>query len=251
MAKVEIPATPADPAPPRILALGETALSIDFGNHIDPDTSRRVMALDRAVTALAFPGIIETVPTYRALTVHLDPLAVDRAALLALLSDLASGIRPEAGAVRRWRVPVVFGGEFGIDLEEVADHAGLSPTAFIEAYCAGVYSVYMIGFLPGFSYLGGLAPSLAMPRREQPRLKIPASSVSIGGQQAAIGSVEGPSGWHLIGRTPVRPFMRGRETVFLFQPGDEIIFEPIGAGGWQALDDAAAAGHPVATEIGS
>jgi KipI family sensor histidine kinase inhibitor len=115
----------------------------------------------------------------------------------------------------------------------------------IEAHTAVVYTVMMIGFLPGFAYLGGLDPRLARPRRSVPRPRIPANSISIGGAQTAVGTVEGPSGWHLIGRTPARAFQRGREPVFLFEQGDEIVFAPIGATEFDRLSAAAAAGDPV------
>ncbi len=113
-----------------------------------------------------------------------------------------------------------------------------------------IYRVYMIGFLPGFVYLGGLDPTLATPRRAQPRARIPAGSIAIGGAQTAIGSIEGPSGWHLLGRTPVRSYDPSRTPAFLFAAGDEIVFEPVDPTGWAALDQAAAAGDPVAEAVG-
>jgi KipI family sensor histidine kinase inhibitor len=107
----------------------------------------------------------------------------------------------------------------------------------------------MVGFLPGFSYLSGLPPALATPRRADPRPRIPASSVAIGGAQAALGSIAGPSGWHLLGQSPVRPFLSGRDPVFLFAPGDRLRFDPLPADDWDRLDRAAAAGDPVAREV--
>lgn len=239
----------ASPGEPRILMLGDTALSVDFGNLIDADINGRVIALDRALQGLHIAGVIETVPTYRALTVHVDPIGIDWAQLRHVLHDLARTVIAKTDKPRRWHVPVTFGGVFGIDLDSIAAHAGLTSADFVEAYCSAVYTTYMIGFLPGFSYLGGLDPKLAMPRRPQPRLKIPASSISIGGLQTAIGSVEGPSGWHLIGRTPVRPFMRERVPVFLFQPGDEVVFLPLSAAEFERLEAAAAQGERIAQEV--
>ena len=238
--------TGAGTAYPRLLPCGESAVSVEFGDRIDAALNARVMALDDVLRARALPGIIETVPTYRALLVHIDPLVVDYDALCATLLSLARHPVPARRAQRRWRVPVVYGGAFGEDLDLVARHCGLSPEGLIAAHAAALYTVYMVGFLPGFSYLGGLDPRLAVPRRAEPRQRVPASSVSIGGAQTAIGSVEGPSGWHLIGRTPVRAFQRGRAPVFLFAPGDEITFVPTPAEDWAALDAAAAAGAPVA-----
>lgn len=141
---------------------------------------------------------------------------------------------------------MVYGAGFVDDLEDVAAHAGMTVSDLIEAHAAPEYLVAMVGFLPGFSYLSGLDPRLSMPRRPEPRARIPASSISIGGQQTAIGSLEGPSGWHLIGRTPARPFHPGRSPEFLFDAGDRIRFRPISPAEWAELDKAAAHGAHVA-----
>jgi KipI family sensor histidine kinase inhibitor len=234
---------------PRLLDCGDTAISVEFGDAIDAAVNARVLALDRALTAAAVPGVIECVPTYRALMVHFDPLATDRDALGALILGLVAGAPAAAPAGRRWRVPVAYGGEHGIDLPAIAAHAGLSPAAFIEAHCAPVYRVMMIGFLPGFAYLGGLPPRLGCPRRDIPRPAIPAASISIGGAQTAIGSVAGPSGWHLVGRTPARAFMPGRDSVFLFDAGDEVVFAPVSAREWDGLQARAAEGALVAERL--
>jgi KipI family sensor histidine kinase inhibitor len=207
------------------------------------------MALDVALQACALPGIVETVPSYRALMVHLDPLVADLALVERTLRELAA--IPAGGATqgRLWRVPAVFGGDFGIDLETVAERADLAPAALVEAFVAEEYTVAMVGFLPGFCYLSGLPQALATPRRADPRPRIPASSVSVGGAQAALGSIAGPSGWHLLGRSPVRPFLPGREPVFLFNPGDRLRFDPIAADDWESLDSAATAGAWIAERL--
>lgn len=234
---------------PRLLPCGDAAISVEFGDTIDPAVNARVMALDRALTAAALPGIVECVPTYRALMVHLDPLVTDHDALCARILDLAARPADHAAPARRWRVPVAYGGDHGIDLPAIATHAGLTPAQFVEAHAAPLYRVMMIGFLPGFAYLGGLPPALACPRRDTPRPRIPAASISIGGAQTAIGSVEGPSGWHLIGRTPARSFAPGRDPVFLFGPGDEILFAPVSATEWDRLAARAADGDLVAERL--
>lgn len=235
--------------PPRILDCGDAAISVDFGNAVDPALNARVMALDRALRDDPPPGVVECVPTYRALMVHLDPLATDIDALRARILTLAAAPPAARAAPRRWQVPVAYGGDHGVDLAEIAAHAGLSPADFVEAHAAPVYTVMMIGFLPGFSYLGGLDPRLARPRRDVPRAQVPASSVSIGGAQTAVGSVAGPSGWHLIGRTPALPFAPRRDPVFLFDAGDEIVFAPVSAREWDGLCRAAAEGAPVAERV--
>jgi KipI family sensor histidine kinase inhibitor len=234
---------------PRLLLCGDTALSIDFGDVIDRDVNARVQALDASLSAVPFPGVIETVPTYRALMVHFDPLGTDVDALGAHLLAVAAGTITTALTHRCWRVPVAYGGDHGVDLNEIAASSGLPIADFIEAHCASTYVVMMIGFMPGFSYLGGLDPRLAHPRRDVPRAKVPASSVSIGGAQTAIGSVECPSGWHLIGRTPALPFAPWRNPIFLFETGDEIRFHPISDAEWRHLTVRAAEGALVAEQI--
>jgi KipI family sensor histidine kinase inhibitor len=216
---------------PRILICGEYAFAIEYGTTVDPDLNARVLALDAALNARKVPGIVETVPTYRSLLVHVDPLVADPAALAAEALKLARTVEPLAASMRRWRIPVVYGGAFGIDLEDIAARHGLTPRQLIAT---------------GFTYLGGVDQSIATPRRENPRAKTPAGTISIGGIQAAVASVEAPSGWHLLGRTPVRTFMAKRDPVFLLAPGDEITFEPVPAERWDELDRRAAAGDPVA-----
>jgi KipI family sensor histidine kinase inhibitor len=231
---------------PRILICGEYAFAIEYGTTVDPDLNARVLALDAALNAAKMPGVVETVPTYRSLLVHVDPLVADPAALAAEALKLARTVEPLAASMRRWRIPVVYGGAFGIDLEDIAARHGLTPNRLIEKHSTPIYRAYMIGFMPGFTYLGGVDQSIATPRRENPRAKTPAGTISIGGIQAAVASVEAPSGWHLLGRTPVRTFMARRDPVFLLAPGDEITFQPVPAERWDELDRRAAAGDPVA-----
>ena len=232
-------------ASPRVLPCGDTALAVEFGGEIDPATNARVLALDARVSR-GVPGVIETVPTYRSLLVHYDPVATDFDALGAALTALSADLPETPAEGRLWRIPVVYGGAFGIDLDDVAARHGLDTADLIARHAAPVYRVYMIGFMPGFAYLGGLDPSIATPRRETPRAKTPAGSISIGGVQAAVASIEAPSGWRLLGRTPVRTFMLGRDPPFILGPGDRVTFDPTPAARWDALDRAAAAGDLVA-----
>lgn len=236
--------------PPVLRPCGDTAISVDFGDRLDLDLTARVIALDAALRARAVPGVVETVPTYRALTVHVDPLCVNHGSLARIIQELAAQTAdPSDNSTKKgrtWQVPVVFGGDFGVDLDHVAAQAGLSQPDFIEAFTAVDYTVAMVGFLPGFSYLSGLPEQLATPRRDDPRAKIPASSVAIGGAQAALGSLEGPSGWHLLGQSPVRPYLPIRDPLFLFAPGDRLRFEPVSVDAWDGLARAAAAGESVA-----
>jgi KipI family sensor histidine kinase inhibitor len=234
---------------PRILPCGDSAVTVEFGDTIDPDLNGKVLALDEILRQHAPAGLVETVPTYRSLTVQFDPVATDYDALARFLAEEGGKLAPRATMGRRWRVPVVYGGAFGIDLDEVAALHGLTASRLIDIHAGAVYRIYMIGFLPGFAYLGGLDPRIATSRRTQPRAKIPAGSIMIGGVQAGIAPMEMPSGWHLLGRTPVRSYAPERDPAFLFAAGDEIVFEPVDASHWDRLDRAALAGEPVAEEV--
>jgi KipI family sensor histidine kinase inhibitor len=231
---------------PRIVPAGEAALVVEFGDSIDEAINGKVLGLDRAIARANIQGVIETVPTYRSLLVHYDPLTLSFAELDATMRALANDARVENGVRRRWRVPVVYGGDFGIDLEDVAKARGISPDEVVRLHTGGDYYVAMLGFMPGFAYLAGLDPKLATPRRHEPRMVTPAGTISIGGVQAGIQCMESPTGWHLLGRTPVRTYHPRREPVFLMEPGDAVTFYAVDASEWAPLDAAAEAGDPVA-----
>jgi KipI family sensor histidine kinase inhibitor len=231
---------------PRVLACGDSALAVEFGTAMDADSNRRVFALDRALKNTPIEGIVETVPTYRSLLVHYDPLTLgfselsDR--LLALLDQPGSA----GNLSRHWRVPVFYD---GLDLDDVAKAHDMSPDELIQRHSTPRYDVAMIGFTPGFSYLRGLDPAIATPRRAQPRIATPAGTISIGGAQAALQCLAGPSGWHLLGRTPVRTFHPQRDPVFLIEPGDTVTFERIDAAAFDRLERLAERGETVAELI--
>lgn len=237
------------PDEPRLLACGDTAFTIEFGATIDARLHEAVLTLDARLAEAGLVGIVETVPTYRSLTVHVDPVAVDPAQLGRQVLAMARGARTARPPRRAWRIPVVYGGAFGIDLETVAERHGLAPEEVVARHAGGEYQVAMIGFLPGYAYLRGLDPRLALSRRPSPRPTTPAGTISIGGPQALIASIAAPSGWHLLGRTPVRTFLPSRDPIFLLEPGDRIRFEPIAAERWEPLDRAAAAGEIVAESV--
>ena len=233
----------------RFLDAGDGAIVIEFGSGIDPAINARVLALDATLNQAKILGVVETVPTYRSLMVQVDPLVFDAPAFEGQIRDLLAGMDVTAVHGRRWRVPVVYGGAFGIDLHDVAERHKMTPTQIIDRHAGSVYRVYMIGFMPGYTYLGGLDPAIATPRRLDPRPKTPAGTISIGGIQALVAGCEMPSGWHLLGRTPVRTFLADRDPAVLFAPGDEIVFEPVDASRWDALDARAAARESVAEVI--
>ncbi|MBV8924486.1 MAG: 5-oxoprolinase subunit PxpB, partial [Bradyrhizobium sp.] len=210
--------------PPRLLPSGDSAITVEFSRQIEDAASQRVLALDRVLGEAPIEGVTETVPTYRSLLVHYDPLRIDFDHLGQRLMTLAQAPSPPAARTRRWRVPVAYGGENGIDLEEVAKALNTTPDEIVARHVGGDYRVAMIGFTPGWSYLSGLDRSLHMSRRQNPRVFTPTGTISIGGVQAGIQCLAGPSGWHLLGRTAVKTFQLHRDPVFLMEPGDRVTF---------------------------
>jgi KipI family sensor histidine kinase inhibitor len=241
----------AIPSPPRLLQSGDSAITVEFSRNIDDDANRRVLALDRIVAQEAIAGVTETVPTYRSLLVHYDPVQIDFDALSAKLESLSQLPVPPAEDTRRWRIPVVYGGEHGIDLEDVAKTLNTTPDQIVARHVAGSYRVAMIGFTPGWSYLSGLENFLHMPRRQNPRLLTPAGTISIGGVQTGVQCLAGPSGWHLLGRTAVRTYQLHRDPIFLLEPGDEVRFSVVDEKTFAEQDRAAEAGEIVAELVTS
>jgi KipI family sensor histidine kinase inhibitor len=232
--------------PPRLLPSGDAAITVEFSRTIDEQANRRVLALDRALAAMPIHGVTETVPTYRSLLVHYDPVQIGFDALGEQLLPLAQLPVPLAANTRRWRIPVAYGGEHGIDLEDVAKTLNTTPDDIVARHVAGDYRVAMIGFTPGWSYLSGLDSSLQMPRRQNPRLLTPSGTISIGGVQTGIQCLAGPSGWHLLGQTAVRTYQLQRDPTFLLEPGDAITFYAVDSKQFIEQDRAAERGEFVA-----
>lgn len=212
----------------RIKPLGDTALRIELGEAISPEVNRRVRAACAGLERAAIPGVVEWVPDYTAVTVHYRPHAVRFGDLCrAVEAAIGEGDTADAPPARVVTLPVHYGGEHGPDLGFVAEHRQLRVEEVIELHSGPEYLVYMIGFAPGFPYLGGLPERLATPRLEKPRLSVPKGSVGIGGSQTGVYSVASPGGWRLIGRTPVALYDPKREPPALLEAGDRVRFRPV------------------------
>lgn len=235
-----------DPAPIRFLSCGDTALVVEFGDRIDRALNARVLAFDQALRERPPEGLVETVPTFRSLMIHYDPLRTRQSALIDQVRPLAEQVRPVQQAGRSWTVPVCYQDDLAPDLAEVAERTGLPPDAVILRHAEPLYQVFMMGFVPGFPYLGVLPEALVLPRRDDPRVRVPAGAVGIASAMTAIYPVVSPGGWHLIGNCPLRLFDPEAEPPTLFLPGDTVRFEPVERDRYEAIATETRAGryHP-------
>lgn len=219
----------------RFLVAGDTAVVVEFGDRVDRELNDRVLRLSALVRASNTAGVIESVPTYRSLMVHYDPLTTDSASVIGAIEKLLD----ESGGVTRqaklWRIPACYAASLAPDLAEVARRTALDEEEVVRLHAETCFHVYMIGFSPGFPYMGDLPQSLALPRREDPRVKVPAGSIAIAAGMTAIYPVESPGGWHLIGATPIRLFDSRLARPALLSPGDKVRFEPISASEFDAI----------------
>ncbi|NVO31766.1 5-oxoprolinase subunit PxpB [Hymenobacter lapidiphilus] len=224
---------------PRIYPLGEAAVVLEFGAVISEATNATIQAVADYLLAHPFEGLQELVPAFTTLTVFYDPWQVRSAGAGSPYEVVAATLRerlaqlPTAAAAAETgpviEIPVCYGGEFGPDLEAVAQHCGLSPAEVVARHAGAEYRVHFIGFAPGFPYLGGLPAELAMPRRASPRPQVPAGAVGIAGAQTGIYSLPTPGGWQLIGRTPERLFRPEAADPSLLRAGQRLRFVPITA----------------------
>lgn len=235
-------------SPPRFLDAGEAALVVEFGTTVDPEINARVLALDAALMANPPPGVRETVPTYRSLMIHYDPLVIDRADLIAAVEAIEAGPQVAAAPQALWTIPCCYDPAFAEDIFSIAAMTKLSVERVIALHAGATYRVYMYGFAPGFCYLGGVPTELAISRRESPRPPHPANTVLLGGGLTLVSTFAMPTGWYLIGRTPERMFALAREPNFLVAVGDALRFEPIDRTTFDALEARAAAGEIVARQ---
>ena len=216
------------PIYPRILPAGDAALTVEFGDVIESQIHDRVLAFASQVVALDIPGILEIVPTYRSATVYVDPMKVEIDELTAQLDGVtanAEGFDSSQG--RTVEIPILYGEEVGPDLPDVAAFSGLSIEGVIALHSSMEYRCYMLGFSPGFPYLGRVPSAIAMPRLSNPRSQVSAGSVGIAGHQTGIYPQTSPGGWRIIGRTPQRIYDPARPQPFLIAAGDRVRFIPI------------------------
>lgn len=222
----------------RILTVGDCAVSVEFGQEISLEINHKVMALKMVLEQKPIRGIVEMIPTYCSLLIQYDPMELRygqlREKLYTLVNQLDKVEMPPKQVVE---IPVAYGGEYGPDLGEVARVHNISEDEVIKLHSEPEYPIYMLGFVAGFPYLGGMNKAIATPRKKSPRLKIEAGSVGIAGEQTGIYSVESPGGWQIIGRTPLKLYDVNRNEPVLLKAGQYIKFKPITKEEFRAMEN--------------
>ncbi len=212
----------------RILTAGDSSLLVEFGKEISPEINRKIAATVQLMKEQHIEGVVDMIPAFCSLLVNYDPRVVRYDKMKKRLESLVRmDIKVGAEKRRIFEIPVVYGGEYGPDLAAIAQHAGLSEAEVINIHSSQDYLIYMLGFLPGFCYLGGLDERIHTPRLANPRLKIRAGSVGIGGSQTGIYPLDSPGGWQLMGMTPVKTYDPDREVPILVEAGNYIRFVPV------------------------
>jgi len=213
---------------PRFRPMGDRSILVELGDTISPDVNRRVQQLMLQLRQAPLPGVREIAPSYRSLLVVYDPLTTAPAELKERIAEAAA--QPSIAGLpqaKRLAVPVFYGGNYGPDLEAVAGHLSISTDEVIRLHTETIYRVYMIGFTPGYPYMGELPAALAVPRRSTPRTRVPKGSVGIAQRQTGIYPVESPGGWQIIGWTPLELFDPLRQLPSLLEMGDRVKFEAV------------------------
>ncbi len=223
----------------RLLPAGDKAISVEFGNAIDPVINQRIRAFTIALSQREIKGIVELVPSYRSVMVHYLPEEILYPQLAQALQEavqLADSMElPPAEVVE---IPVLYNNETGPDLAFVAEHSGKATQEVIDIHTSSDYLIYMLGFTPGFPYLGGMSKEIATPRLKSPRIKIPGGSVGIAGEQTGVYPIDSPGGWQLIGRTPVKLYDPNREAPILLKAGQYIRFTAINEQEYKSIEAA-------------
>jgi inhibitor of KinA len=226
-----------------ITAAGDAALVVRFGDAIDPAVNDRVLAALAALDRAPLPAVIDLVPGYASLMVVYDPAVADAAEVEAWAAG-ALAAAPLASTSREVEIPVLYDPRVAPDLEPLAREKGMSVDGLVALHAAGRYRCYLLGFRPGFPFLGGLDRRLHSSRLATPRVRVPAGAVGIGGQQTGVYPVASPGGWRLIGRTPLRLFDPARAEPFLVRAGDTVVFAPIAEATYRRLGGAVDSGVP-------
>lgn len=221
----------------RYLTAGDRALTVEYGNEISEDISNKVRAMMVALELNKIEGVIEIVPTYRSLMIHYNPLDIEYDNLVRQLRLLEGKLNdismPEPEVIE---IPTLYGGEYGPDIENVAHHNGITVEEVIKIHSSKEYLIYMLGFTPGFPYLGGMDEEIATPRLKVPRTKISQGSVGIAASQTGIYPIDSPGGWQLIGKTPLKLYDPNREVPILLKAGNYIKFMPISKEQYKSIE---------------
>lgn len=228
---------------PRIITSGDTAIVVEFEDRIDPEINAKVKAFYEVLKNANIKGVVDIIPTYRSVLIHYNPVFIRYAQMVETATKLLDEAKNvESVGKRIYKIPVCYGGYYGPDLNDVAEHAGMTPEEVIAIHSGKPYLIYMLGFQPGFAYLGGMDERIAMPRLPQPRGKILAGSVGIANKQTGIYPMDSPAGWRLIGCTPVKPYDVRKRKPILYEAGDYIEFVPIDEDEYMRIEMAIEAG---------
>lgn len=238
----------------KILTAGDSSILIQFGNAIDPDINARIAATVAIIKEQHIEGVVDIIPAFCSLLINYDPRVISYDRMRERMEKILSmEIAADAQKKRVYEIPVCYGGTYGPDLATIAEHAGLSEQEVIDIHSSTDYLIYMLGFLPGFTYLGGLDERIHTPRLANPRIRIPAGSVGIGGSQTGIYPMDSPGGWQLMGMTPVKTYDPEREVPILVEAGEYIRFVPVDEAEYERISREVAQGtytvHVVEGEV--
>lgn len=222
----------------KIAAAGDSSILIEFGKEINPETNRKITTIMQLIKDQQIEGVVDMIPAFCSLLINYDPRILCYGKMQKRLYALVKmDVRYQAGRKKVFEIPVCYGGVYGPDMDTIAAHAGLTQEEVIKIHSSKDYLIYMLGFLPGFCYLGGLDERIHTPRLANPRVKIAAGSVGIGGSQTGIYPLDSPGGWQLMGMTPVKTYDPDRKRPILLEAGDYIRFIPVDEGEYRRIKE--------------